>query len=402
MRRDLPFRLDPSVVYLNHGAFGACPAPVLEAQDRWRERLEAEPVRFFEELEGHLDAARVAVAAFLGADPAGLAFVPNATTGVSTVLASLRLARGDELLVTDHEYNATLNAVRRTADRLRAAVVTARIPFPIRSPDEVVEAVLEAVTERTRVALISHVTSPTALVLPIDRIVGELAARGVETLVDAAHAPGMVPVAVDTVGAAWWTGNGHKWLCGPKGSAVLWARSDQRATVDPLVTSHGWNDLRAGSGEREPFRLRFDWTGTGDPTPALALADAIGIVAGLERGGWPAIMAANHALALHGRDIVATRLGVDPPAPDALIGSMAALPLPGLTSDADADQLHRDLLADGIQVPVHGWPVAAARERGAGPRAVLVRLSAQRYNDADDFERLADVLSRRLARSAAH
>jgi isopenicillin-N epimerase len=167
------------------------------------------------------------------------------------------------------------------------------------------------------------------------------------------------------------------------------------------VTSHGWNDPRAHQGERGPFRLRFDWTGTGDPTPALALADAIGLVAALEPGGWPAIMAANRELVLRGRDVVAAALGIEPPAPDAMIGSMAALPVRGLTTDDDAQWLHHELLADGIEVPVHGWPVPAGREPGTGPRAILLRLSAQRYNDEDDFERLADALSRRLARSAA-
>ena len=198
-----PWLLDPEVSYLNHGSFGACPAPVLEAQRAWRDRLEAEPVRFLDgELEPALDAVRDEVAAFLGAEPEGIAFVANATTGVSTVLASQRFAPGDELLAGDHEYNATLNALQAAAERDGARVVVAHIPFPIHDPAQAVEAYLEAVTPRTRLALVSHVTSPTALVLPVAALVRELDRHGVDTLVDGAHAPGMVPVDLDAIGAA--------------------------------------------------------------------------------------------------------------------------------------------------------------------------------------------------------
>ena len=196
-----PWRLEPDVSFLNHGSFGACPEPVLEAQRAWRDRLEREPVRFLDrELEGHLDAARSDVAAFLGADPEGLAFVPNTTTGVSTVLASRRFGPGDELLACDHEYNATLNALRAAAARDGATVVIVRVPFPVRDPSEIVEAFLEAVTPRTRLAMVSHVTSPTALVMPVAALVRELDRRGVDTLVDGAHAPGMLPVDLDGPG----------------------------------------------------------------------------------------------------------------------------------------------------------------------------------------------------------
>jgi isopenicillin-N epimerase len=266
---------------------------------------------------------------------------------------------------------------------------------PIGDPGQAVQAILDAVTPRTRLALVSHITSPTALVLPIERIVAELDARGVDTLVDAAHAPGMVPVDVGSLGAAYWTGNGHKWLCGPKGSAVLSVRADRRALIHPLVVSHGVNAPLRG---RERYRAEFDWTGTGDPSAALALADAIDWMATLDPGGWPAIMAANHALAIEAQDLVTTALEVAPSAPDSMIGSMAAIPLPGPVDDDAADVLHRTLVdGDAIQVPVMTWPVRAARVSSAGPAVRLIRLSAQRYNEAADFRLLAEVLPRRLA-----
>jgi isopenicillin-N epimerase len=391
-----PWLLDPEVSYLNHGSFGACPAPVLEAQRAWRDRLETEPVRFLDgELEAELDAVRIEVAAFLGADPDGLAFVSNATTGVSTVLGSVRFQPGDELLACDHEYNATLNALYAAAVRDGAKVVLARIPFPISDPAQAAEAYLEAVTPRTRFALVSHVTSPTALVMPVAALVRELDRRGINTLVDGAHAPGMVPVDLDALGATWWTGNGHKWLCAPKGSAVLHARADVRDRLRPLVTSHGANDARR---DRSTFRKLFDWTGTGDPTPWLALPAAIRFVGGLHPDGLAGLMAANAALARDGRNLVCAALGVEPPAPDAMLGAMAAIPLPGLDPTPDAARrLHATLFEEErIEVPVFAFPVPAAIPPGGVPSTAIVRLSAQRYNRRDEYEALAAALAARL------
>jgi isopenicillin-N epimerase len=398
MRADLGWRLDPAVTFLNHGSFGACPEPVLTVQRAWRDRLEAEPVRFLsDDLPGLLDQTRVAVGDFLGADPDGLAFVTNATSGVNTVLQSLRFEPGDELLTNDHEYNATLNAMRFVAARDGARVVVARIPFPIADPVEARAAILDAVTDRTRLVLVSHVTSPTGIVLPIGELVADLNARGIDTLVDAAHAPGMVPVDVDALGAAYWTANGHKWLCGPKGTAVLWVREDRRVRIHPLVVSHGAN---AVLDDRSRFRHEFDWVGTADPTGFLALPAAIDWmrdVAAPDGGGWPALMAANRALALAGRDVIGEALGNEPAAPDSMLGSMAALPLAGVAPEAAA-ALHDALVReDSIQVPIVVWPVPAARD-GSVAASVLLRISAQRYNEPADYERLAAALRGRLGR----
>jgi isopenicillin-N epimerase len=395
VRTTATWRLDPSVTFLNHGSFGACPEAVLATQAEWRDRMEREPVLFLgRQLEGLLEAARAQVGAFIGADPDDLAFVTNATTGVNTVLRSLAFAPGDELLTTDHEYNATLNALAEVARRDGARVVIAGIPFPLREADEVVDGIIAAVTPRTRIALVSHVTSPTGLVLPIADIVRELGARGIDTIVDAAHAPGMVPVDVTSLGAAYWTGTAHKWLCAPKGAAVLHVRRDRQAGIRPLIISHGANDPRPG---RSRFRLEFDWTGTLDPTAWLTLPAAIDLVGRLMPGGWPAVMEANRSLALAGRDVLCNLLAIEPPVPDAMIGSLAAVPLPIERDDAVAAELQRLLFdEDRIEVPVSGWPVPAARSPGGGPFGVTVRISAQLYNTLEDVERLGTALRARL------
>jgi isopenicillin-N epimerase len=399
VRTGLGWRLDPAVTFLNHGSYGACPGPVLEVQRALRERLEAEPVRFLsDDLPDLLDAARLDVAAFLGADPGGLAFVPNATAGINTVLRSLRFAPGDELLAYDHEYNATINAMRAAAERDGARVVVAPVPFPIDGPAAALEALLAGVGERTRLVVVSHVTSPTGIVLPVPELLRELDRRGIDVLVDGAHAPGMIPFSLDDLAPAYWTGNGHKWLCGPKGSAMLWVREDRLDRVRPLATSHGANAPLAG---RTRYRREFDWTGTSDPTAYLSLPAAIRWLGEQNKGGWPAIMAANRSLAIAARDLLAAALDVERPAPDEMLGSLASLRLPGVHDDATALDLYRRLVdADRIQLPIIDWPVPAARADAAPPRSYLIRVSAQRYNEPADYERLASALVERLARAA--
>jgi isopenicillin-N epimerase len=382
--------LDPNVTFLNHGSFGACPTEVLRYQDSLRRELEAEPVRFLSrEIFDRLDAARARLAAFVGADPDGLVFVPNATTGVNAVLRSLIFAAGDELLVTNHGYKACANTIEFVAGRAGARVIVADVPFPLGSPDEVVHAVLSRVTPRTRLAVLDHVTSPTALVFPIERLVRELADRGVETVVDGAHAPGMLPLDLRALGAAYYSGNCHKWVCSPKGAGFLYVTRERRDAIHPVTISHGASATWPGKSR---FQLEFDWAGTSDPTAYLAVPKALEYVGGLRPGGWPDVMAANRALALDARRILGDALGSKPPCPDDMVGSIASVPLPdGTTTDIGwrrPDPLQPKLYEGwGIEVPIHSWPRPPQR---------LVRVSAQLYNRRDQYVRLADALTKSL------
>jgi isopenicillin-N epimerase len=383
--------LERGLVFLNHGSFGACPTEVLRHQAALRAEMEAEPVRFLSrELDDRLDVARAALAAFLGADADDLAFVTNATSGVNAVLRSRVFAAGDELLTTDHVYGACRNTLNFVAERAGARVVIVTVPFPVSGPDEVVQAVLAKVTPRTRLALLDHITSPTALILPIERLIAELGARGVDVLVDGAHAPGMVPLNLATLGATYYSGNCHKWLCAPKGSAFLWTRRDRQADVRPLTISHGATAVRPG---RSRFRLEFDWTGTSDPTAWLTVPKAIEYLPTLVEGGWPALMARNRALALEARRLLCAAAGTPPPCPDEMVGSLAAVRLPDGTAEVGwrrPDPLQPRLFEDWrIEVPVMSWPAAPRR---------LVRISAQLYNRREHYERLAEALRKELAR----
>jgi len=376
--------LDPTVVFLNHGSFGACPRKVLEHQTEIRSRMEAEPVRFFvRELQGLLDDSRSVLAGFVGAAPEGLGFVGNATTGVNTALHAVPIHSGDEILLTDQGYNACRNAVEATARRTGAAIIEAVVPFPIRSPREVLDAVLDRISPRTRVAVLDHVTSPTGLVFPIGELVDELEKRAVTVIVDGAHAPGMIELDIDAIGAPFYTGNCHKWMCAPKGAAFLSVRDDWCDRTRPLVISHGAN---APLGERSRFHHEFDWTGTADPTAWLSVPTAIETIGSMTPGGWPEVRARNRALALEARDELCAALDLAPPAPDEVIGPLAALPLPQSADPVrpqpgGIDPLQERLFLDhAIEVPVTTWSTPPRR---------AIRVSAQLYNTIGQFRHLA-------------
>ena len=307
------------------------------------------------------------------------------------MLRSLHFTPGDELVTTNHEYNACKNALDAVAHESGAKVVVARVPFPLSDPAEVLLAILAVVTPRSRLCLVDHVTSPTGLVFPIPAIAQELGRRGIDVLVDGAHAPGMVPLDLHELGVPFYTANCHKWLCAPKGAAFLYVREDRQKNVRPLTLSHGANSERT---DRSRFLVEFDWTGTSDPTPQLCIGDALACLEAMVPGGIGAIMEKNRALALEARTILTGALGVDPPAPDSMIGSMAAVPLPDGKATVAAS-LYGDALQEVLQktwhveVPIVPWPAPPKR---------LVRISAQVYDTRKEYVYLADKLVTELAR----
>lgn len=414
-------------MFLNHGSFGGCPAAVLETQAAWRARLEGEPVRFFaEDMFDLMDWARRDTARFLGFDPHGLVFVSNATTGVATaihnLIASGQASAGDELLVTNHEYPACVNNARHMAEAAGLRMVTATLPFPDPTPASVLEAVLAAVTPRTRIALVSQITSASAMVLPAHEMVRELESRGVRVVLDGAHAPGHLRMAVDDIGASYYAANLHKWVCSPKGSAVLCVGPEQRDRCRPMVLSNLADKPIEG---RPHLHTEFDYVGTNDPTGVLCVPASIRIMAAIARGesprrssaevfdidadapmvdqAWATIRAENRKLALAAQAMVSDTLGTSPPIPPDMTGCIAMIGLPP-PEPSDWDRLgskptkYNDALQDalitrwGVQVPV----VHPAKDAMGLPMPRCVRISAQLYNNLTQYEYLADVLGNAL------
>jgi len=372
------------LVFLNHGSFGACARPILALQAALRQEMEASPVQFlWRHYEARLQPARVALAGFVGAKPRDVVFVTNATTAVNAVVRSWQLRRGDQILTTNLDYNACRNVLTESARRAGARVVVAQIPFPLATSGEAEAAILGAVTPRTRYAMIDHVTSGSALVLPLARIVRELEARGIETLVDGAHAPGMLPIHLKTLRPAWYCGNLHKWVCAPKGCAFLWARDDCQEYLQPAVISHGNNSPRSGFSS---FQDRFDWAGTFDPSAWLCVAAAIDWLEGLLPGGWPALRRHNHALVVEARRVLCAALGVAAPCPAGMLGSMATVPLPerfqnvSFTGKVAPEQAR---LYDDFRIEVPLMSIGARR---------YFRVSAHLHNHPEDYGFLAEAI----------
>ena len=382
--------LDPNTVFLNHGSFGATPAAIMDEQRRIRALMEKDPVRFFErENIGLWDDARRALSEFVNADVDGMVFVSNATQGINTVLRSLRLQPGDEIIVPDHSYQACWNAVDFVTERSGAKTVVVEVPFRVEGPQEVLDIIMGAVTDRTVLALIDTVTSPTGMRMPFEELTVQLQSRGVDVLLDAAHGPGIVPLDLSELAPAYCTGNCHKWLCSPKGSAFLHIREDRKHLIRPLNISHG---ASFEGDAQEKFEFEFAWPGTQDPSAWMCIPKAIEYLGDLVEGGWPEIMRRNHALAIEGRGILCEALGTSPPFPDSMVSALASVEI---TTEGEVgpmslegDPFHNLLLDEyGIQVPVMPW-------RHHGVR--YIRISAQLYNHQDEYRYLAEALGRSL------
>ena len=382
--------LDSETCFLNHGSFGATPVSVLEEQSRLRNLIESDPVRFFE--RDYIPLMKGAVgklSEFINANPEGLVFVKNTTEGVNTVLRSLDLKPGDEIIVTNHSYQACWNAVDFVTERSDAKTVVVDIPFRVKNEEEVVDLIMDKVTGKTVLAMIDTVTSATGLRMPFEKLVRDIQGVGVDVLLDAAHGPGIVPLDLIAMDAAYCTGNCHKWICTPKGSAFLHIREDRKSLVRPLSISHGYS---FEGTDQEKFEYEFGWPGTQDPTAWLCIPHAIEFLGSLLDGGWQEIMDHNRELAIQGRRILCGALGTSPPVPDSMVSSIAAVEMPGEGDvgpmSLEGDPYHNFLLDEfGIQVPVFPWRHHNKR---------YIRISAQLYNHVEEYEFLADCMSRSL------
>lgn len=366
--------LDPSVTYLNHGHFGGVTRAVLEAQFEWRRRIESNPIELLERRRNELlEQARRSLGAFIGAEPANLGFVTNTTNGVNAVVRSIGFEPGDELLTTNHVYNAVRQTMRHVAERAGATFIEAPVPVPIDSPRQVIEAIDRALTDRTRLLAVSHITSPTAVRFPLEGIIELCTQRGVDVLVDGAHAPGMVELDLERTAASYYVGNLHKWVCAPKGSAFLWVRPDRQPGIHPTTISHYLD---------QGFAEEFSWQGTRDITGWLCVGEAIDFMA---RFGWDRVRRHNHELAVWTQALLCERWSVEPitPADGSMIGSMTTVPLPegarryGSVVDFQAALLERH----HIEVPIIDWD-----------HRWFVRASCQIYNTPPQYERLAEAV----------
>ena len=373
------------MIFLNHGSFGATPNLVREEQNRIRAHLASDPVRFFErEAFDLMNEANEKLSNFLNAESDGMTFCQNATSGVNTVLRSLILNQGDEIIIPNHSYQACWNAIDFVASRWGAKVIVVDLPFRCESEEEIIEPLLGAITPRSVLAMIDTVTSPTGLRMPFEKLVSEFQSRGVDVLLDAAHGPGLVPMDLIKLDAAWVTGNCHKWLCSPKGSAFLHIREDKKKETKPLTISHGHN---ADLSPQEKFRFEFDWQGTRDPSAILCIPKSIEVLQSMVSGGFDEIIEHNNTLALNARNLLCESLGTNPPTPNSMISAMATIDLPGTYSggaDIMGDPLHNRLLDEfDIQVPVFPWPHHKMR---------YIRISAYLYNTIEEYEYLAKTL----------
>jgi isopenicillin-N epimerase len=369
------FLLRPGITFLNHGSFGACPRPVFETYQGWQRRLEEQPVEFLgRRINDLLAEARARLAAYLGTHADSLVYVPNATYGVNIVARSLELQPGDEVLATDHEYGAADRAWRFVCQRRGVRYINAPISVPVESAEAVVEQLWAGVTERTRVIFLSHITSPTALILPVAEICRRARERGILTLIDGAHAPGQIDLALDELGADFYTGNCHKWLCAQRASGFLYARPELQHLLHPLVVSWGWEAVAPRDSQ---FLDYFEWPGTHNPAAYLATPAAIDWQA---EHSWPAVRRACHGLLLEASHRIAALSDTPQISPDTSDWwmQMRTIPLPPCDLTVLKDRLWDEYQ---IEVPMVGW--------NGGH---YIRVSIQGYNSPADVDRLLEGL----------
>jgi isopenicillin-N epimerase len=379
------FLLDPEVTFLNHGSFGACPKPVFERYQRWQLQLERQPVAFLDYYRGlssWLGDARKALADVLQTSAENIVGLTNATVGLNVVAQSLALKPGDEILTTDHEYAALEKTWAYVARRTGAKIVVAKIPLPLTDEQSFTSAVLEKLNDRTRVLFLSHITSATALVFPIENIVAEAKARGIWTVIDGAHTPGHIPLNLDALDADFYAGNCHKWMMAPKGSAFLYVRPELQAMINPLVISHGWTedaqepDAKGVFGNT-PFIDGLEMQGTRDPSAWLTVPEAIAFA---QQHQWDKVAGQCKVLVQETAKRVAQLTGLAALSnPEFCAPQMVAMPVPKCDPKALQAKLYRE---HKIELPCFDWQ-----------DHTIVRVSAQGYNTQAHMDKLVNALS---------
>jgi len=371
------FLLDPSVIFLNHGSFGATPQPVFECYQRWQLELERQPVKFLgRQAPDLLRVSRAALANYLGTAEDNLVYITNATTGVNVVARSLHLEPGDEVLATDHEYGAMDRTWRFLGQKLGFRYINQPIRTPLSSTADFVEQFWEGVTTRTRVIFLSQITSPTAIIFPVKEICARAREAGILTVIDGAHAPGQIPLDLDALGADFYTGNLHKWLCAPKGSAFLFARPAVQPLIEPLVVSWGWESDHPGPSHYVDI---LEWTGTRDLAAFLAVPAAIRFQADHD---WDSVRDRCHGLAAATQQRIVNLTGIPALHPDSPIwfAQMGAAVLPpGIDCEGFQKRLYDDYR---IETPLISWQGRS-----------LIRFSYQAYNDETDSDALLAALA---------
>jgi len=376
------FLLDPTVTFLNHGSFGATPKPVFAAYQDWQRRLERQPVLFLgREIDGLLRQSRQVLGEYLDAAADDLVYIPNATHGVNIIARSLALQPGDEILTTDHEYGACDYTWEFVCKKTGATYIHQPIPLPVQSEDEIIEQFWQGVTLRTKVIYLSHITSPTALRLPVEQICQRARQAGIWTLVDGAHAPGQIPLDLKAVGADFYTGNCHKWLLSPKGAAFLYARREAQPLIEPLIVSWGYH-ATAETTSGSQFIDYLQWTGTRDPAAALSVPSAIQF---MRDHNWDKVRRECHALLRQAVERICALTDMHPlyPLDSDFYSQMAIAPLP---LSADLTSL-KSRLYDEYQVEV---PLIQWQDRK------FVRISIQGYNTPSDVDALLEALGELL------
>jgi isopenicillin-N epimerase len=376
--------IDQDFVFLNHGSFGACPIAILERQSELRKRLESQPMRFMtRELEKLLNESKEKLANFIHAKTENIVFVKNATTGVNTVLKSLKFDSRDEILTCNHIYPAVANTLKHLNETTGVQVKIAKIPFQLQSNQQIIDALMELKSERTKLLVIDHISSPTGILFPVDEIAGQFKAYGIETLVDGAHAPGTVTLNLEESSIAYYTGNCHKWICSPKSAAFLYVRPDLQNDIHPLSTS-----LMQGS--EFSFEQEFYWQGTDDPTAYICVGDSIDFMHNIFPDGWEGIMKHNHELAIDARTVLCKELNIAASIPEYMLANLASMHLP----DTNDERPTRFNQFDGLQNRLyHEYKIEAFITYWPEYPKRLLRISPQIYNSIEQYVQLSNKIN---------